>query len=263
MRNSALQHLPVAVIGGGPVGLAAAAHLIARGLPVKVYEAGPAVGSNVRNWGHVRVFTPWRYCVDAAATALLSASRVADAGLTIPCPTGAELVSVYLEPLAATPELTDVIEINVRITAISRQGIDKVVSHGRETRPFVLAVASREGVRRDLARAVIDASRHVDDAESDGGERLAGGGRGRRRAIGSPTAFRISSAATVMSMRVEGRSSWVRATPQPMRCSSLRNSRKSTRKRPSCGRREAPIWRDFIAVATLTSCRRAVNSAPA
>ena len=40
MDTLALESLPVAVIGGGPVGLAAAAHLIARGLPVKVYEAG-------------------------------------------------------------------------------------------------------------------------------------------------------------------------------------------------------------------------------
>ena len=157
MNQGTLQQHPVAVIGGGPVGLAAAAHLVARGLPVKVYEAGPAVGSSVRDWGHVRVFTPWRYCVDAAATALL-----AGRGWSMPdvdtFPTGAELVNAYLEPLAATPELRAVIETNVRITAISRQGIDKVVSHGRETRPFVLAVASREGVRRDLARAVIDAS---------------------------------------------------------------------------------------------------------
>ena len=74
------------------------------------------------------------------------------------CPTGAELVSSYLEPLAATPELAAVIETNARVTAISRQGLDKVVSHGRETRPFVLAVASKKGVRRDLARAIIDAS---------------------------------------------------------------------------------------------------------
>ena len=71
MDTPALDSLAIAVIGGGPVGLAAAAHLIARGLPVKLYEAGPAVGSNVRDWGHVRVFTPWRYCVDQAATALL------------------------------------------------------------------------------------------------------------------------------------------------------------------------------------------------
>ena len=145
------------MIGGGPVGLAAAAHLLARGVPVKVYEAGPAVGSNVRDWGHVRVFTPWRYCVDEAATTLLKRH-----GWRLPAPdhypTGAELVSGYLEPLAATPELAAVIETNARVTAISRQGVDKVVSHGREIRPFVLAVASKKGVRRDLARAIIDAS---------------------------------------------------------------------------------------------------------
>ena len=73
-------------------------------------------------------------------------------------PTGAELVSAYLEPLAATPELAAVIETNVRVTAISRRGVDKVVSHGREIRPFVLAVASKTGARHDLARAIVDAS---------------------------------------------------------------------------------------------------------
>ena len=157
MDNPTLQSLPVAVIGGGPVGLAAAAHLLACGLPVKLYEAGPAVGSNVRDWGHVRVFTPWRYCVDEAAIALLNSH-----GWRAPAaehyPTGAELVSAYLEPLAATPELAAVIETNVRVTAISRQGVDKVVSHGREIRPFVLAVASKRGARHDLARAIVDAS---------------------------------------------------------------------------------------------------------
>ena len=157
MDTPALESLAIAVIGGGPVDLAAAAHLIARGLPVKVYEAGSQVGSNVRDWGHVRVFTPWRYCVDQSATTLLKRY-----GWRLPaadqCPTGAELVSGYLEPLAATAELAAVIETNARVTAISRQGVDKVVSHGRETRPFVLAVASKNGVRRDLARAIIDAS---------------------------------------------------------------------------------------------------------
>ena len=60
MTSKNLEALPVAVIGGGPVGLAAAAHLIARDLPVRLYEAGSAVGANLRDWGHVRVFTPWR-----------------------------------------------------------------------------------------------------------------------------------------------------------------------------------------------------------
>ena len=130
---------------------------LAQGLPVKLYEAGPAVAANLRDWGHVHVFTPWRYCVDAAATALLQRQ-----GWRLPAaaafPTGAELVARYLEPLAATPELAAVIETGARVTAISRQGLDKVVSRGREKQPFVLAVASTGGIRRDLARAVIDAS---------------------------------------------------------------------------------------------------------
>jgi Pyridine nucleotide-disulphide oxidoreductase len=157
MDTLALESLPITVIGGGPVGLAAAAHLIARGLPVKVYEAESEVSSNIRDWGHVRVFTPWRYCVDQAATALLKRYGWQLAAADH-CPTGAELVSAYLEPLAATPELAAVVETNARVTAISRQGVDKVVSHGRETRPFVLAVTTQKGVRRDLARAIIDAS---------------------------------------------------------------------------------------------------------
>jgi thioredoxin reductase len=152
-----LDNLPIAVIGGGPVGLAAAAHLLARGLRVKLYESGAAVASNVRDWGHVRVFTPWRYCVDAAATKLLARH-----GWLMPAldafPTGNELVRDYIEPLAALPEFADVIETGARVSAISRTGIDKVVSRDREARPFVLVVETAEGMRRDRARAVIDAS---------------------------------------------------------------------------------------------------------
>ena len=62
--------LPVAVIGSGPVGLAAAAHLIDRQIPVKLYEAGETVGAGVRDWGHVRAFSPWRYSIDAASRRL-------------------------------------------------------------------------------------------------------------------------------------------------------------------------------------------------
>jgi hypothetical protein len=157
MNASVLDDLPIAVLGGGPVGLAAAAHLIARSLPVKVYEAGPAVGANLRDWGHVRVFTPWRYCVDEAATALLTRH-----GWHLPpadaFPTGDEIVANYLEPLASTPELSGLIETSARVTAISRLGLDKVVTRGREERPFVLCIATEDGVRRDVVRAVIDAS---------------------------------------------------------------------------------------------------------
>lgn len=150
--------IPVAVIGAGPVGLAAAAHLIRRGLPVKVYEAGSSVAANVRDWGHVRLFSPWEYNTDTAARALLEAHGWQEPpGKAMP--TGSDLYETYLKPLATTPEMAAVIETSARVTAITRHGADKVLSKGRGTKPFVLAVSNGNGaIRRDLARAVIDAS---------------------------------------------------------------------------------------------------------
>ena len=65
--------LPAVVIGAGPSGLAAAAHLRSRDIPVVVLEAGPAVGAAVREWGHVRLFSAWSELVDPAAEELLAA----------------------------------------------------------------------------------------------------------------------------------------------------------------------------------------------
>jgi thioredoxin reductase len=152
------ENLSVAIIGGGPVGLAAAAHAVARGLPVKVYEAGATVGANLLDWGHVRVFTPWELNIDAAARTLLERN-----GWMAPpageLPTGGDLYARYLKPLAETPKLAAAIETDARVEAISRLGADKVVSKGRAAKPFQLQIAERDGARRtDFARAVIDAS---------------------------------------------------------------------------------------------------------
>jgi hypothetical protein len=124
---------------------------------VKVYEAGAEVAANLSDWGHVGLFSPWRYSVDAAARSLLARHglRVSDDDTL---PTGADLVTEYLAPLAATPEMAAVIETGSRVTAVSRQGMDKVVSKDRGARPFVLSIATRNGRRLALARAVIDAS---------------------------------------------------------------------------------------------------------
>ncbi|MDJ1157616.1 FAD-dependent oxidoreductase [Chelatococcus sp. SYSU_G07232] len=155
---STLDTLPVAVIGAGPVGLAAAAHLVRRSLPVRVYEAGATVAANVRDWGHVRLFSPWKYNTDTAARALLKArgwrEPPGDA-----LPSGFDLFDAYLKPLAETPEMATAIETGARVTAITRLGADKVSSRDRGSRPFALAVAHANGaIRHDLARAVIDAS---------------------------------------------------------------------------------------------------------
>lgn len=153
---AAIDRWPVAVIGAGPVGLAAAAHLLRRGLRVRVYEAGD-VGAHIQDWRHVSLFSPWRYNIDEEARTLLTARGWAEPHAD-DIPTGGELLDRYLRPLAETPELARVIETGARVEGISRQGADKVLSRDRELRPFVLHVRSKEGRRRDFASAVIDAS---------------------------------------------------------------------------------------------------------
>jgi thioredoxin reductase len=150
--------LPVAVIGAGPVGLAAAAHLLERGAVPLVLEAGSQVGASVAAWRHVRLFSPWSVNVDAAAVRLLRAG-----GWTAPAseelPTGAELLDRYLRPLAALPDMAAHVRLGHRVVGIARRGMDKVRSAGREVEPFLLRVRGRDGQEDELlARAVIDAS---------------------------------------------------------------------------------------------------------
>lgn len=150
--------LPVAVIGAGPVGLAAAAHLIEKGETPIVFEAGEGVGANLLQWGHVRLFSPWRYCLDNAALRLLEGS-----GWQMPdpeaLPTGAELVRDYLQPLAALPALKPHIHLQRRVVSITRVGFDKLKTDGREAAPFSLRVRTVSGDEEQiLAKAVIDAS---------------------------------------------------------------------------------------------------------
>ena len=63
---------PLVVVGAGPIGLAAAAHAVERGLPTVVLEAGDGPGAAVADWGHVRLFSPWRELVDPSAARLSS-----------------------------------------------------------------------------------------------------------------------------------------------------------------------------------------------
>ncbi len=150
--------LPVAVIGAGPVGLAAAAHLAERGLPFVLLEAGGEVAAAMRQWGHVTFFSPWRFNVDSAAERLLK-----ETGWLMPDPerdpSGRELIDSYLAPLAGLPAIAPHIRYGARVMAVTRQGMDRVPSQGREHRPFELSIAGADGkIERLTASAVIDAS---------------------------------------------------------------------------------------------------------
>lgn len=147
----------VAIIGAGPVGLAAGAHALERGWTPVILEAGPEVGHAMRQWSHVQLFSPWEYNIDRAAGRLLAAT-----GWNSPdpqnYPTGGELVERYLTPLATRTALKDHIQTSSRVTAISRVGFDKVKTKGREHAPFEIHYQNGAGPKTLRADAIIDAS---------------------------------------------------------------------------------------------------------
>ena len=158
MNLSPVSELPVAVIGAGPVGLAAAAHLAERGRSFMVCEAGAGPAAAMQQWAHVTFFSPWRFDVDSAAERLLLQTgwERPDADRD---PTGQELIDLYLAPLSKHSKISPHIRYDAKVVAVTRQGMDRVPSKGRDERPFELSVTSANGtMERVLASAVIDAS---------------------------------------------------------------------------------------------------------
>ncbi|MBS2966909.1 NAD(P)-binding domain-containing protein [Actinocrinis puniceicyclus] len=148
--------LPVVVIGAGPVGLAAAAHLLEYGITALVLEAGPHADTAVRAWSNMRLFSTWNEIVDPAAEKLLTPT-----GWVRPdsCayPTGGDWAEQYLQPLADA--LGQSVRYGARVTGVARAGRDRIVDAGREQTPFTVHLVTPDGgEQRVTARAVIDAS---------------------------------------------------------------------------------------------------------
>lgn len=149
--------LPVAVIGAGPVGLAAAAHLQIRNIPFVLFEAGSTVASNILSWKHIRVFSPWKYNIDKAARQLLTEwnwKSPSDDTL----PTGQELFSQYFQPFYDLPFIKRSTHLNAKVLSIGRKNVDKMKTAGREKLPFVIQYFQDGDVRQVEARAIIDAT---------------------------------------------------------------------------------------------------------
>ena len=153
--------LPVVVIGAGPVGLAAAAHLLERGLTPLVLEAGATVGAGMLRWAHVRMFSPWEFNIDRAAGALLRRHGWTSPDLT-QFPTGSEVVERYLRPLAALPEIQPHVRTGVRVTDVAKQRRDRMKDSLRNDVPFVVRYVDAVGEHEVIAQAVIDASGTID-----------------------------------------------------------------------------------------------------
>lgn len=167
-----MTNLPVVVIGAGPVGLAAAAHLNERDIPTIVLESGPGAGAAVEQWAHIRLFSPWSELIDQQAAKIL-----AQHGWSEPAsdhyPTGGEWARDYLQPLA---DALGVVRYDHAVVGVARRGRDLVVDAGREEEPFTIHVSTPDGEHRLVARAVIDASGTWHGANPLGGDGLPAAG---------------------------------------------------------------------------------------
>ena len=110
----------VAILGAGPIGLEAALAAHERGYEFTVYEAADEPGAHVRDWGHVRLFTPWDMNVSEGMRRALP-----DAPAGSALPTGIELAEQLIDPLAALPGLAPRIRLGTRVDAVAREGLLK------------------------------------------------------------------------------------------------------------------------------------------
>lgn len=152
-----MKTLPVAIIGGGPVGLAAAAHLVKQGQSFLLFESGPQVGTSFLDYAHVRLFSPWEFNIDPASKELLLESGWKEP-VAKRLPYAGDIYSQYLKPLSELSQMSPFIHVNSEVLAVSRENIDKRHAEGRNETPFVLHVKSQNKVEIFHARAVIDSS---------------------------------------------------------------------------------------------------------
>ncbi len=156
-ENTQQKSLPIAIIGAGPVGLAAAAHLAVKNEPFFIIEAGPRVGNHILQWGHVRLFSSWKFNIDKMARQLLNESGWNEPNMTH-LPLGNDIVEDYLIPLSNVPTIKPFLYLNTKVVAISKKGLDKMKTANRKTQPFVVYVEKDGRTERLEARAIIDAT---------------------------------------------------------------------------------------------------------
>ena len=165
--------LPVMVIGAGPQGLAAAAHLVERGEPVVVLEAGTVRPPRWRSGamcGCSRPGPSWSTRRPGGCSSRRAGRRRRRVIRRVG--TGS---SAYLAPLAAA--LGDRVRYGMRVVGVSRRGRDRLVSAGRAEQPFTVHVRQRRGgvaVGRPGGDRRLG---HLDPAEPGRCGRLPGAGR--------------------------------------------------------------------------------------
>jgi thioredoxin reductase len=136
----------LAILGAGPIGLDAALYARFLGYDVVVYERFD-VAASVRQWGHVRMFTPFAM---NRTTLGLAAIQAQDESYQPPADdeylTGYEWVKRYLLPLANTDLLSDHLRLNTTVVSVGKEELLKGDMPGHEDRgDWSFRVLSRDG----------------------------------------------------------------------------------------------------------------------
>jgi hypothetical protein len=150
----------IIVIGAGPVGIECAVYAKHLGYAVTVLEKGE-VGEHLRQWGHVRLFSPF-----SMNHTPLGRHILLDAGRRLPQDdaylTGREHRETYLLPLVKSAALQPVIRTGCKVLAVSRQGLlkgDHIATGERRNHPFRVLIENANGTEEILeANIIIDAS---------------------------------------------------------------------------------------------------------
>jgi len=145
------------VIGAGPMGFETALRALDRGFEVAMLEAG-RVGENIRQWQHVRFFSPFGMNISPRVRQALPGKLPCDDAIL----TGGEFVEVVLQPLSRLPELEGKIHCGQRVVSVARAVLGKMGLPGhplRQERPFRILTEDVEG-RENIFEAdlVFDAS---------------------------------------------------------------------------------------------------------
>jgi thioredoxin reductase len=145
----------ITIIGSGPIGLEAALAAKEQGYLIRIYESGE-IADSVRQWGRIRMFSPFSMNASDAGLAVLRAL-----GKPIPAPnallTGAEYARDYLIPIGEHLG----VQTQTAVKALVREGAskrDKIGAPDRAETPFRLLVCTGGSERNDTADIIFDCS---------------------------------------------------------------------------------------------------------
>jgi thioredoxin reductase len=161
----------LAILGAGPIGLEAALYAARLDLPFTVYERG-GIADGVRQWGHVRLFSPFGMNSTPLGREIAGALEKLPAEGEIL--TGRVYREAYLEPIASSGLLKGHVLTGTAVIGVARRGFFKGDGVGDPKRgqvPFLLLVEDAKGERLVEADVVLDCTGTYDNHRwlGDGG----------------------------------------------------------------------------------------------